>query len=200
LRVFRDGIEDGIELKVHAGKRGYGDAQLHDILISKIEEFRQMSEMIDTPAVLLMHNCSAHVAPATIQLFSDCLVKAITFPPDTSEIFQMLNLVFFGVFKRAKRHLVKNPAVRVMVGHAPRMFKACESAGISSTVWGSVIHAGFIYETTPDGGYTLEFNETKGRDLSGFKEVWNIDFPIDMLSPRPRDTLWGFLNWETFQS
>jgi hypothetical protein len=87
-----------------------------------------------------------------------------------------------------------------MVDHATRMFKACEIAGATSTVRGSFIHAGFIYEANPDGGYTLGFNEAKVRDSSGFKEVWNIDFPIDKLSPRRTDTSWGFLNWEAFQS
>jgi hypothetical protein len=36
-------------------------------------------------------------------------VKVITFPSHTSGIFQMLDLSFFGAFKRAKRSLSKNP-------------------------------------------------------------------------------------------
>jgi hypothetical protein len=116
LGVFRDGIDAGMNLKVYIGN-------LHDILITKIEEFRSMSEGIDTPAVLPMDNCSAHLAQATIQLLSD-RQKPITFPPHTSAILQMLDLAFFGVFKYAKTHLVKNPDVPVMVDHAPPMFKA----------------------------------------------------------------------------
>jgi hypothetical protein len=205
LQVFPDGIEDGLDLKVHIGKSAYVDADdfhgyLCDILLPKIEEFRQMSEMIDAPAVLLMDNCLAHVAPATIQFLSDHRVKAITFRPCTSAIFQMLDLVFFGVFKRSKRHLVKNPAVPVLVDHATRMFKAAETADASSTVRASFIHARFICELKPDGGYALGFNKVTVRDSSVFKEVRNIHFPIEMLSPRRRDTPWGSLNWEAFQS
>jgi hypothetical protein len=70
----------------------------------------------------------------------------------------------------------------------------------SSTVRGSFIHAGFLYKANPDGEYILGFNETKVRGSSGFKEVWNIDFLIDILSAPRRDTSWGFLNWEAFQS
>jgi hypothetical protein len=110
-----------------------------------------MCEMIDTLGVLLMDNCSAYIAPATVQLLSDHRVKAITVPPHKSAIFQMLDLVFFGLFKHPKKHLVKNPAIPAMVDHATRMFKACETAGASSMVRGSFIHAGFIDEANPDG-------------------------------------------------
>jgi hypothetical protein len=160
----------------------------------------QMSDMIDTPAVPMMDNCSAHIEPATIQLLSDHRAKAIIVPPHTSALFQILDLVLVGVFKHAKKYFVKNPAVLVMVDHAPRMLKACESAKASSMVRSSFIYAGFIHEANQDGGYILGFNDGKVRDSSGFKEVWNIDFPVGMASPRRRDTPWGFLNWEAFQS
>jgi hypothetical protein len=205
LGVFRDGIEDGMDLKVHVGKSAYVDAYvfrgyLCDIRIPKIEEFWQMSEMIDTPAVLLMDDWTALVPPATIQLLSDHHVKAITVTPHASAISHMLGLVFFGAFEQAKKHLVKNPAVLVPVDQAPRTFKACESAVANYTVRSSFMHGGFIYEANSDGACTIGFNETKVRDWFGFKEVRNSDFPIDMLNPPQRDTPWGFLNWEAFQS
>jgi hypothetical protein len=56
----------------------------------------------DAPAVLLMDNCSTHFGAETIRLLTDRNVKVITFPPHTSGIFQMLDLVFFGVFKQVK--------------------------------------------------------------------------------------------------
>jgi hypothetical protein len=85
--------------------------------------------MIDAPAVPLMDNCSARIAPAIIRLLSDYRVKEIVFPPHTSEVFQMLDLVFFGVLNHATKYLVKNKALLVILDCDIRMFKACESAG-----------------------------------------------------------------------
>jgi hypothetical protein len=81
-----------------------------------------------------MDNCSAHTSPAIIDVLSQHRVKAIIFPLHTSGIFQMLDLVFFGVFKRVKKHLARDPSVPIMEDHAMRIFRACESAGANSTI------------------------------------------------------------------
>jgi hypothetical protein len=96
LGVPGDGIEDGIDFKVHVGKSLSVGADifhdcLRDVLIHTIEEFRQTSDMVDSPGILLINNCSAHIEPATFQLLSDYHMKAIAFPPHISAIFQMLN-------------------------------------------------------------------------------------------------------------
>jgi transposase len=203
MGVFRDGIEEGVDLEVHIASSAYVDSEilcnyLRDVMIPKIDEFRETNGMVNEPAVLLMDNCSAHISPAIIGLLSEHRVKAITFPPHTSGIFQMLDLVFFGVFKRTKKHLAKDPSVPVMEDHAMRMFRACESAGASSTVRGGFIRAGFIYTRNADGGYVLGFDEAKIRNAPEFREVWDIDFPMHKLSPRRRTSRWGFLNENAF--
>jgi hypothetical protein len=96
----------------------------------------------------------------------------------------MLDLVFFGVFKRIKKHIAQNSSVPVTEDHAMRMFRACESAGASSTGRRSFICAGFDYARSGDGGYTGAFDEAKVRGLAGFREVWEIDYATSKLDPR----------------
>jgi methyl coenzyme M reductase subunit C-like uncharacterized protein (methanogenesis marker protein 7) len=68
-------------------------------------------------------------------------VKSTAFPRHTLSIFQLLDPALSNVFKHAKKHLMKNAVVPMMVNHAPDMFKARESAETSSSVPGAFIHA-----------------------------------------------------------
>jgi hypothetical protein len=64
-------------------------------------------------------------------------VKVITFPAHTSGKLQVLDWVFFGVFKQVNRRLPKDSTLLIMSDHARCMFMAVESAGVSSTIQGS---------------------------------------------------------------
>jgi hypothetical protein len=131
-----------------------------------------------------MDNCSAHTSPAVIQLPSQHRLEAITLPPHTSGVFQMLDLVFFGGFKRVKKHLAKDPSRRVTEDQAVRMFKACKSAGTTSTVRTLVLHPEFIYVRGADGGYTLALNEAKVRGATEFREVSDMVHAVEKLNGR----------------
>jgi hypothetical protein len=198
-QVFRDGIEEDMDLKVHVGSSADVDAAIfysyiHDVLIPTIDDYRHEQGIPNAIAVLLMDNCSAHLNPDTIRLFTEANAKIITFPPHTSGIFQMLDLVFFGIFKQTKRGIWRDPSVNCMQDHAQRMFRAFETAAVSSTVRACFLHVRFIYERDDDGMYTLEFDEAKSRSSPEFKEVWDINFPVEGLSARRRASVWGYLN------
>jgi hypothetical protein len=112
----------------------------------------------------------------------------------------MLDLVFVRIFRSIKKHLAKDGSIPVMADHAMRMFKACEAAGVSSTVRVCFARAGFIYHKVRDGGYILGFDGESILDSAEFREIWEINFPLESLTPRRRATRWGFLNAESFNS
>jgi hypothetical protein len=63
--VSRNGIEEGADLKVQIAGNAFTDAtifhdDLRDVLIPKIEKFREASVIPDEPTILLVDNCSAH--------------------------------------------------------------------------------------------------------------------------------------------
>jgi hypothetical protein len=199
LGVFRDGIEENVDLRVHVGGSSYVDkevfhAYIRDVLIPNIENFRSTSLVPNATAVLLMNNCGGHLGTNTIRLLTERNVKVITFPPHRSGIFQMLDLVFFGVFKHAKSRIPRNTGLAMMQDHALRMFRAHEAAATSSIVRGSFKRAGFTYVKQPGGTYSLGLDEARIRTSPEFPEVWNIDFPFESLSGRRQGSPWGFLN------
>jgi hypothetical protein len=55
-------------------------------------------------AVLLMDNCLPHISPGVIEFLSTARVRVIVVPfapqPQTTQIFQVLDLTLFGVLKR----------------------------------------------------------------------------------------------------
>jgi hypothetical protein len=59
--VFRDGIEEAVDLKGHIARNAHADAAIfddsrRDVMISKLEEFLEASKMVDEPAVPLMNH------------------------------------------------------------------------------------------------------------------------------------------------
>jgi hypothetical protein len=84
MGVFRDGIEEEAELKVHARRSCDVDAKilhsyLRGVLIPMIEDYQEAKDIPDAFAVLLMDNCSAHLKHDTIQLLSVNKVKNVAF-------------------------------------------------------------------------------------------------------------------------
>jgi hypothetical protein len=63
-----------------------------------------MYDFGEEEAVLLMDNCSPHLAPAVLTLLSNARVRIVTFAPNTTQIFQILDLTVFGVFKRREQY------------------------------------------------------------------------------------------------
>jgi hypothetical protein len=109
-RIFRDDVEEDAQLNVHVGYSGHMDADishgyLRHIFILPVKNCWHAKEISDFHiyAVLLMDNYFHHLRSDTIQLFFDNKTKVIIFPLHISEIFQLFDFVFFGIFKQAKR-------------------------------------------------------------------------------------------------
>jgi hypothetical protein len=50
-----------------------------------------------------MDNCSDHITPEIFRLLGENQIKIVTFAPRTTNIFQVLDLSFFGVFKTKEK-------------------------------------------------------------------------------------------------
>jgi hypothetical protein len=94
-RVFRNDIEEDMQLNVHVGRSGDVDADIfYDYLrlmfILPINNCRQTKEISDVyiHEISLIDNCSDHLRPEPIQLLSDNEVKVIIFPLRISGIYQ----------------------------------------------------------------------------------------------------------------
>jgi hypothetical protein len=76
----------------------------------------------------------------------------------------MLHLACFGVFTSAKRSRWKDSRLFFMSEHADRMVQAFKTVGATSTVKGSLIHAGITGIKSGDT-YILKYNEEQVRGL-----------------------------------
>jgi hypothetical protein len=65
---------------------------------------RIMQNVRNEEAVFMMDNCSPHLPPVVIDLLSEARVRIITFAPHTAQIFQLLDVILFGVLERGGQY------------------------------------------------------------------------------------------------
>jgi hypothetical protein len=63
-----------------------------------------MYDFGEEDAVILMDNSSPHLTPAVLTLLSNARVRIVTFALHTTQIFPILDLTLFGVFKRREQY------------------------------------------------------------------------------------------------
>ena len=70
------------------------------MLIPYVSSLREKEEYSNEPTVLLIDSCSAHVNDEILRIFGENSIKVVAFPAHITNIFQALDLVLFGVFKK----------------------------------------------------------------------------------------------------
>jgi hypothetical protein len=104
------------------------------VLLPAVESNRTVEGCNDKPAILFCDAFSGHCTENIVQKLGDHGVILLTYPPHTSYIFPVLDLLLFGVLKRAKkreRHDDERPA---QAEHVLRLFHPYEQATTSATV------------------------------------------------------------------
>ena len=71
-------------------------------IIPYIDNTRKMMKLEDSPGVLLIDNCTSHQCDEIYKVLANNNIRLITFPPHTTNLFQPLDLVTFGIFKQEK--------------------------------------------------------------------------------------------------
>jgi hypothetical protein len=104
-----DGFQMGVNMVLEHRQKAYVTATLFQryvmrVLISFIERLRTNPEFTGESAILPMDNCFIHTRPELLATLKDHSVNVIIFPPHTTQIFQILDLCLFGVFKRKMQY------------------------------------------------------------------------------------------------
>jgi hypothetical protein len=76
------------------------DEYIRSVLLPNLNELRSLDGFTGEDAVLLMANCPHHIGEHIRGLLRDAQVRVITWPPQTTQIFQDLDLPLFVVSKR----------------------------------------------------------------------------------------------------
>jgi hypothetical protein len=188
--VFQRGVRDGIDLRIQIAPSSYITTDiflqyLRDVLIPVVESNRGLPGCRKKPSILFCDNCRCHCSDEILQELANHGILLLPYPPHTSHLFQVLDFLFFGRLKAAKKHLPRSETHFAQVDHVMPIFRAYEIATTSTTIRSSWERAGFGFHQR-DGALYLWVNEQKIRDADEFAEVWRIDYPEADLSPRRR--------------
>jgi hypothetical protein len=163
------------------------------VFIPYVANIRQRPEFENEPAVLLMDSALPHVSERVLRLLGENKIMAIVFPAHTTNIFQALDLVFFGALKKLKQTATGEFDDESMNDQITKLIQAYEQTATSMTIRGSFRRAGLC----PDMGsrpFKLRIDEEVLKSNPGFKEIWDRNIRIEELSHRRRLHQFGLIN------
>jgi hypothetical protein len=163
---------------------------IRTVFLSHLLAPRPMHDFGEENAVLLMDNRSPHLAPAVLTLLSSARVRIVTFAPHPRQIFQILDLTLFGVFKRREQDQLPFDDERGTVHFIRKVYHDFRLAMTETNIWGVFRGIG-VQSGMVDGVERLSFNEITLRESEGLRELWDMDFPLVNLSVRRRNARFG---------
>jgi hypothetical protein len=108
-QLFKTGVRDGIDLKVEIASSPYVtqvifNKCIDEVLIPAVISNRGLPDSNDKPAILFWDNCSAHCSDEILGKLARCWIRVITYPRHISHIFQVPDVLLFGILKKAKKY------------------------------------------------------------------------------------------------
>jgi hypothetical protein len=97
-------------------------------------------------------------------------VLVLTYPPHTSHIFQIMDVLLFGLGTPFTKYQIHDDTLPIRVDHILRFFRAYESAMASTTIRAAWRQTGFEYENRNMTMY-LSINEGQIRESRHFREI-----------------------------
>jgi hypothetical protein len=193
-----DGMQIGRHLILEDRDKPYVNAELFEdylrsVLLPYLLITRILKDLREEDAVLLMDNCSPHLTPAVMELLSSARVRVVTFAPHTTQIFQVLDLTLFCVLKRRGQYQLPLGDDAGSARFIRKMYHDFRMTMIEPNIWGAFRGIGVKYSVV-DRVQRVSFDEMILRESEGFKELWDIDFPLAKLSPRRQSCTFGWIN------
>jgi hypothetical protein len=110
-----------------------------------------------------------------------------------TRIFQILDLILFGVLKRRPRYELPLETDNSTVKFIMKVYHDFRQTMVPFNGWGAFHALGFDYDTRRKLSRLL-FDEERLGGSGGFRELWPVDFPLDQLWDRRRDVRVGWIN------
>jgi hypothetical protein len=150
--IYHGGHRPGKDFLIERNAKPYVDRPLFENfirhrLIPHITALRTDPCYSKAETVLLMDNCSARVTPEIFRLLGENHIKFITFAPHTRNIFQALDLSFFGVFKTKEKFWMDQDDDKTFTATIHKLVRQFHSVAMPENICGSFVMAGFSYST-----------------------------------------------------
>jgi hypothetical protein len=166
---------------------------INEVLIPAVISNRGLPGCKNKSAILFWDNCPAHWSGEALGKLDTCGILVIAYPPHSLHIFQVLDVLLFGILKKAKKYQRRDDTLRREVDHVLRWFRADEQATASTTIRASRLKTGLDY-TLRDAAIYLIVNETKIHQCDAFREVWLFNYHPPRTSKKRAAQRWGWLN------
>ena len=106
--IDKTGIRDGKDVVLFGSDSSYINSMIFatyfsEVIIPEIVKRRINLDIGNSPALVLMDNCSAHLCDNVQELALQFNVRLVTFPPHTSHLFQPLDLLIFSLVKKRNK-------------------------------------------------------------------------------------------------
>jgi hypothetical protein len=194
FKIYRNNIDFSVKIRDPA----YMDQSLFleylkDIVLPFIEKQRRTKNLSRQKAVIFSDNVNCHRSDEVQKILGDNNVLLFTFPPHSSHMTQMLDLVTFGNLKNRMRTVKEPEKLSREAIQIYKLFYAwCDSTNLI-TIQSAFRRAGFDYE--PDGDtFKLKFDQSYFTSTTNFCEIVRNNVSETDLSPRQQRTIWGPLN------
>lgn len=192
------GIEFGRHLTIVRNQKPYVNSgtfadYIKSVFLPYVTRVRKEREIEEEEAVLLMDNCPSHLTSEVITLLTTARVRVVTFAPHTTHIFQLLDLTLFGAFKRVGQYQLPFDDITTTSRFIYRLYIDFLRTLTPPNIWAAFGAIGVEFDVTQTP-YRVIFHPEKLQESKGFKELWDIDFPLDALSTRRRRSPFGWLN------
>jgi ribonuclease BN (tRNA processing enzyme) len=122
----------------------------------------------------------------------------VMYPPHTSHIFQVPDVLLSGLVKRSKKYQIRDDALPIHVDHILGLFRVYEAVMASTTIRAAWGQTGLEYEKRNMTTY-LSINEGQILESRDFREIWMFDYRECQLSARRQKQKWGWINEHKFR-
>ena len=141
FQIYETRVRKHTDIEIIVSNSAYVTTEIfHDyisnLLIPYVNIQRSIEPYGEEIAVLLMDNHPSHCSEDTLKLLAKNRILAISFPPHTSNISQMLDLMFFGALKNVKMGLPMRKELNKVAGQLDKIFRAFEMVSTpTNLIW-----------------------------------------------------------------
>jgi hypothetical protein len=161
------------------------------IFIPHIIKVYVEEKMEEEKAVFLMHNCPSHIILELIDLLTSLGMMGATFAPNTTHIFQVLDLTRFGIFKLEGKYNLPFDKFRTTITFVCNLCIKMTMMLVHPSIWTvfQAIDIDFHTSKTPD---RVGVHVEKLQKSPGFVGSRDTDLPLASLTTLRQNARFGW--------
>jgi hypothetical protein len=151
-RLKKEGVRFGTDFVSRSNPRPYINAEIfldyiRTVFLPNLAELRKLEAFTEETGVLLMDNCLSHVIDDIIAVLTEARVRATTFAPYTTQIFQVLDVTLFGVLKRCLGYKLPFEDEKETVRFIMKVYHDFKQTMVEPNTCGALRSIGFEFDT-----------------------------------------------------